>query len=818
MGSGLESGLGLAKDDRSTFDRVKAILHDDCFHPNPLFPERLSAPFHSIQAETNSTPGVFTDGVERARTEGFCVDLYDRADASTSHIARLNCKFSELIICSFQPTGSSSPFQNEPPLGLEDKITHRTLQMLERLPATSLELPGLPTRFPAAYYTRRRLQGDPHALSWEDLQVSSHLNTNVIRVALCTIIHPWISKGKLCEFINYTAALLDTATQKSTTAKTRTARYKWFLVRAFLWTSWQRTVMIYLTFLLAQQLEGGFDDEVSSHANFLRSTLPSPGVSVQDLSKRYATLGKSHHMCSWAFELLRNDPVCIGMDFRRFHKRYSSIFNPYPGRCTPNPMLSCKGDHPNSCKRFVGMIIADQSAHDLRCSGCTRLTWEEASYRSVSGARAVSVEQTSRTKLKYCVASADTLAISHVWSHGQGGRPETGMNRCLHLRYSSIAATMGCDSYWMDTPCIPTDRVLRREAISNINKVFAGSKATIVCDRDLMEIDITGDISVELRESILVTTLTCDWNIRAWTFLEAFRARQSIYLLCKDNKILSLKDTVEIVHREGGLDVGVLLLAVPHLLPRVQRQPDPGLGTPEKYPLTWAIAQRHEPLFGGFLTVENSGMLLSHRPASRPDDSVVIWSLLLNEKVFNNAIDFWRGRQDHSIHTSFLVSTAPRLTIWRFGWAPSSPWTISDLKAQSRPQSMGFNDSCSELATITAEGLKANWLFYQVAGLKLTISRLPLTRRVWPSANIRSIRKNFLLDYRWGALLRPVWANQLCYIPAPNREDASRVLLVVCGTNDFLDDNAAWEWKGIHEWDMGESLPIFTYKTGILLV
>ena len=74
---------------------------------------------------------------------------------------------------------------------------------------------------------------------------------------------------------------------------------------------------------------------------------------------------------------------------------------------------------------------------------------------------------------------------------------------------------MGCDAYWMDTPCIPTDHILRREAIKNINKIFAQSRATLVCDRDLIEIEIEEDTSVELCELILVTSMTCDWNIRA---------------------------------------------------------------------------------------------------------------------------------------------------------------------------------------------------------------------------------------------------------------------------------------------------------------
>ena len=183
------------------------------------------------------------------------------------------------------------------------------------------------------------------------------------------------------------------------------------------------------------------------------------------------------------------------------------------------------------------MVIEDQSAHDKGCTGCETLIWDAPSSRLIPGARAVSLANTAGNKLSYQTASNETLAISHVWSHGLGGRPETGMNRCLHDRFQEIATSMECDTYCMNTPCIPTDHILPREAISNINKVIAESKATLVCDRDLMEVDVEEEISIKLRESILVTMIICDWNVRAWSFLEAFRARQSIDLLCQDSVI-----------------------------------------------------------------------------------------------------------------------------------------------------------------------------------------------------------------------------------------------------------------------------------------
>ena len=56
----------------------------------------------------------------------------------------------------------------------------------------------------------------------------------------------------------------------------------------------------------------------------------------------------------------------------------------------------------------------------------------------------------------------------------------------------------------MDTPCIPENHELQGEAITNINKVFYESKVTLVCDRDLMDIDIE-DLTLTKKEWILAT-------------------------------------------------------------------------------------------------------------------------------------------------------------------------------------------------------------------------------------------------------------------------------------------------------------------------
>ena len=128
--------------------------------------------------------------------------------------------------------------------------------------------------------------------------------------------------------------------------------------------------------------------------------------------------------------------------------------------------------------------------------------------------------------------------------------------------------------------------------------------------------------------------LVCDWNVRAWTLLEAIRGRRSIYLLCKYNKVLSLRETLEIVHREGSISLSILFLTAQHLLP----PPDKDLN--ETFPSKLYFDMKSK----GFVSIEEAGSLLSWRQASRPGDDIVIWSLLVGDEKFNDARAFGEVR------------------------------------------------------------------------------------------------------------------------------------------------------------------------------
>lgn len=578
--------------------------------------------------------------------EEVCWRLYNGFADPLDHISCVDGVFSQLVECKF--------LRSEVPNGASDHVCH----LLRRLPATALELPDLPLTLDSAYsHTVISEDVGPYMPEWRNLKVATYVTTNVIPAAYFALGYHGFT-GALSDLVNTIADLLSTASRLSSSASSEDGRKIWFLVRAFLWTSWQRTSMLYLYTQLASRTIYVFD-ETRYNEMVLRQSFVAPDISIEGMWKGYTWRAKPAYMCGWAFELLRAQLSAIGHDFRRFFMRYSNVFGNRHGRCIVGNQGSCRGDEPDECQRFKKFSVENQTAHDNGCqTDCGRLVWDEVSYRSISGARAVElVDSPTETRLTYCQASDQTLAISYVWSHGQGGRPEVGygFNKCLHQRYVGIARSLGFDAYWMDTPCIPEDHQLRHEAIENIIRVFAQAKAVVMIDRDLMDID-AADLSIEVRETIFITAMGCDWNLRAWTF---FRGRNNVQVLCKGYVTVSLKESVEVVYRTGNVDIALFLHTIPHLLP------------PAKH---YVPRNTYRPHNGtGFVDIETSSSYLSHRAASRPGDDVVIWSLLLSDKIYHDAETFWRSSKGHYLASNFLVSSAPGLKCRGLRWAPSSP-------------------------------------------------------------------------------------------------------------------------------------------------
>ena len=498
--------------------------------------------------------------------------------------------------------------------------------------------------------------------------------------------------------------------------------------------------------------------------------------------------------------------------------------------------------------------------------------WDKASYLRQSGARAVSTESThsKNGQLRYCTVSTKTIAISHVWIHGMGGRPEDGFNACLHRRFSRLTRQLGCDLYWCDATCIPSQTDLRREAINNINSVFASCEVTLVCDRDLMSIDVSGcdfvtdkpdERTVVVSEQLLVALLVCDWNVRAWTFLECVKGRRNLQLLCKDNILVSPIDVLRIVHGFGSIEISGLALTSPHLLP-------------PRAPTVDEMHYLHLHPGDSIISMSLAGSLLSYRPARRQDDEILIWSLLIKDshEAYREPKSFWQSRQGTTIDTNFLMSSAPRLTVKGLNWAPITPNASRHAGLHSsQPFYRAFSNPNVATADITTEGLEGYWMCF-VFPLKLN-TVIPESFRPWlPSlllnfteakwratfdrsfpeafvAECQKVEANFLKDYKFGMFIQPMklagsrnkpqdiaWASRssetkqdrlkFARSPYANEFDEAQlaaqymgpikgILIAVLGSNgdfyqDANDENPTtysprttwpkWTWRGVYEW------------------
>ena len=812
-----------AKPNDTCQERIRRVWRDSS-KGRGSFPELGSVRLQNESIYCNSfrwkIDGSYIPEQDRSRRlSAFCADLVARASEPKGHFEHIDNKFSELISCNFQSEDS------------EETIISRACQILNRLPQTAPKVDFhnyVWTRSPSVMWPEEFfIVLSPGLVSpsrstastnspWEQLQVVSYTNTTTLQLALqIAIVQPnKFNIGWTMQIlVDLVSELLDLIDGFSTSGSDSNM-YGKYTVLAYLWTTWQRSMMLLFYYALGGQLVYGYEERWSDKLA-LRGNAVLGHASVRATLQGWANK-RSNYLCPWAFEMLKNNRSAIGLDFRTFHQRFNIAHHDRPSRCQSGSDEPCDGSHPLACGRFVdrSLVAEEQSMHDFTCSGrCKRLIWDESSYRSISGPRAVSLSP-DPGRIKYCHASESTLSVSHVWSHGQGGRPESGINRCLHDRYLQIAKRKGCSSYWIDTICIPEAHELRKEAIRYINRIFADSKIVLICDKDLMSVDISNlEHDMKLLESILATFLVCDWNVRAWTLLEAVRGNHAIHLLCSANRTTSLREALIRVHREGSIDVAILFLAMRHLLPA---STDGFRNSSSRKRL------------------EEAGNLLSHRHATRDGDDIVIWSLLSDIRVYDTAEEMWKGKINRRINTGYLMTTTPRLhSVPGFSWAPSSPYVRRPAAVSgSSPKGhfFSFDGEGSESGTITALGLRAEWLVYNVDKDQARLYEdAPVTAEFLSSDGSHSAE--ILPGHR---VLNPCWqtaallldSNRLVSLIQPqssknagpydatrNRGETHGPLIAICTS----DDGERWQWKGVYEWSRSILLPEFVMEE-ILLV
>ena len=765
------------------------------------------------RAPTERVDTVLSADGRAQRISARCDALFQAAACTTSHLAKLDEVFSTFLYSHLE--GSELP---------PDAITTKVVAVLSRLTARPPAPQSLPKFLPSYYFA--------NAPSWETLHVASFVPANLIRLVANELLrgHGIRHELILSHYLTEVASTINTVCDR----ELKQSAPEWFIVRAFLWTFWQRLNTLIRYFQFKWNLLGGFN----SYGSEFDSPCPfsvCPGTKIEEFLEQKSRKGQPHNMCSWALELTRNDPLCFGLDFSLLHQRFASVFHGVKARCSPNSAQPCGGRGPN-CLRYKGTKVPDQSAHDKTCTFLNasepKLKWDEGSYRRVDGGRAVSVNPGTKsdTKLQYCSSSDKTLAISHVWVHGQGGRPESGINQCLHQRYCRIAQQLGCDSYWMDTVSIPQDHQLRREAISKINTIFMASRAVLVCDRDLMQVDVS-NLTLPLLEALLVGVLLCDWNIRAWTLLEAVKGRNKIQVLCKDNRTVDLQELLQTVCDQGRLDVAVFANLLRHMLLKHEDAFKPTI-----FPRKSNGFEKMRQLVKGQLTqgdvemqipVGLGGSWLSHRPASRPEDEIVIWSLLLGDlrPPLYNVKAFWRGVSNVDI--GYLMSSCPRLKKTGLSWAPSTPYAMVQQPGYVTPPDRIHlpRYTCQpNVGHIQRNGLWASWYISEFDSR----TQSPAQSQSPAAGELTAIPQRFNITKRHVALLQPIHLDDRLVFGEKRREVAAQPrefgrLVAVCEsskkklkrqyTPDVLSDplpkSHCWLWKGVYEWPEQVPMPEF---------
>ena len=216
-----------------------------------------------------------------------------------------------------------------------------------------------------------------------------------------------------------------------------------------------------------------------------------------------------------------------------------------------------------------------------------------------------------------------------------------------------------------------------------------------------MQLDVV-NLTIQERESILVTILVCDWNVRAQTVLEATQGCQNLHILCHNNKVVSLKENLQIVLDEGSLNIATLFSRAQHLLPSTY-----GFQVHEQYP-----------------GLHEAGSTLSYQHALRSGDEFIIWSLLCNKKRSITIKDLWgqEVKNKSFINTGFLMSSVPRIQgVKGRSWAPQRP-DVALLKSPATTDSgkcfPAYNGVRSETGVVRRNSLYAIWLYYQFPGMK----------------------------------------------------------------------------------------------------
>ncbi|KAF2152195.1 hypothetical protein K461DRAFT_268178 [Myriangium duriaei CBS 260.36] len=146
-----------------------------------------------------------------------------------------------------------------------------------------------------------------------------------------------------------------------------------------------------------------------------------------------------------------------------------------------------------------------------------------------------------RGALKYC-SSQSFMAVSHVWAHGWQGTSETGIcSRLVDVLLDIATRFFGVEWIWIDVAMISEEKVARTLAINSMDLVYSTAKATLVCDRLLINLD---DCS---GQELALAIDAADWMTRVWTMQEAMLSKR-LCILTRSRIVELAPETSKLVY------------------------------------------------------------------------------------------------------------------------------------------------------------------------------------------------------------------------------------------------------------------------------
>lgn len=209
-------------------ETVKSQLLSDTFVPDGNGTPPLLLCDRLEFAYENGSHRNFTAEEQAQKRQSLCRSFFEvLRDPKSRFCEQLDALSSQIAHC------------NLPPQERVEGVVADTCELLKRLPATPLPLLEVPHNISRIHYNEALPEASrEYGLLWGELSVVSHLSVNVIRTALLVIIERSKAIHLLGDLLDTLADLLSTASQLSTPGDTECELHIWFLVRAYLWTSW----------------------------------------------------------------------------------------------------------------------------------------------------------------------------------------------------------------------------------------------------------------------------------------------------------------------------------------------------------------------------------------------------------------------------------------------------------------------------------------------------------------------------------------------------------------------------------------------------